>query len=43
MFAADVKGDLAGLAAAGVSKPFLEERAATTARRIGILDVEIAG
>ena len=28
VFAADVKGDLAGLAAAGVSKPFLEERAA---------------
>jgi uncharacterized protein len=43
VFAADVKGDLAGLAAAGVSKPFLDERAATTARRIGILDVEIAG
>ncbi len=29
VFAADVKGDLAGLAAAGVSKPFLEERAKT--------------
>ena len=28
VFAADVKGDLAGLAASGVSKPFLEERAA---------------
>ncbi len=28
VFAADVKGDLAGLAAPGVSKPFLEERAA---------------
>jgi len=27
VFAADVKGDLSGLAAAGVSKPFLEERA----------------
>src|SRR5687767_9936527 len=28
VFAADIKGDLSGLAAAGVSKPFLEERAA---------------
>ena len=27
VFAADVKGDLSGLAASGVSKPFLEERA----------------
>jgi DNA helicase HerA-like ATPase len=34
VFAADVKGDLAGLAAAGVSKPFLEERAA----KIGLKD-----
>lgn len=31
VFVADVKGDLAGLAAAGVSKPFLEERAQTIA------------
>ncbi|MGF1621969.1 MAG: helicase HerA-like domain-containing protein [Rhodomicrobiaceae bacterium] len=29
VFAADVKGDLSGLAASGVSKPFLEERAKT--------------
>lgn len=29
VFCADVKGDLAGVAAAGVSKPFLEERAKT--------------
>jgi uncharacterized protein len=28
VFASDIKGDLSGLAAAGVSKPFLEERAA---------------
>jgi uncharacterized protein len=28
VFAADIKGDLSGLAAKGVSKPFLEERAA---------------
>jgi len=27
VFAADIKGDLSGLAAKGVSKPFLEERA----------------
>jgi len=29
VFAADVKGDLSGIAATGVSKPFLEERART--------------
>lgn len=34
VFAADVKGDLSGLAAAGVSKPFLEERA----KKIGFAD-----
>lgn len=34
VFAADVKGDLSGLAASGVSKPFLEERA----KKIGFDD-----
>lgn len=34
VFAADVKGDLSGIAAAGVSKPFLEERA----EKIGFTD-----
>ena len=34
VFAADVKGDLSGLASAGVSKPFLEERA----EKIGFTD-----
>ena len=34
MFAADVKGDLSGLAVSGVSKPFLEERA----KKIGFDD-----
>jgi DNA helicase HerA-like ATPase len=34
VFAADVKGDLSGLAASGVSKPFLEERA----QKIGFAD-----
>ena len=34
VFAADVKGDLSGLAATGVSKPFLEERA----KKIGFDD-----
>ncbi len=34
VFCADVKGDLSGIAAAGTSKPFLEERA----RKIGLED-----
>ena len=36
VFCADIKGDLSGLAEAGVSKDFLEKRAATIAFRTGI-------